>query len=91
MPNPPKSARRIVINGQLWRWTLSGLDRIVLWSPDGKKSVVDHFPVTGRRGEDIGRAQWKKCGPEVGALTPKDVRETIKFLLASSQSQPIHE
>lgn len=73
----------MIVNGHIWYWMLSGLSRVVLWSPMGEKKVVDHYPVTGRRADDIGRAQWKKCGPEFGALTPYDIRRVIDSVIAS--------
>lgn len=82
-PNPPKAARVMIVNGDIWHWMLSGLDRVVLWSPAGEKKVVPHYPVTGKRGDDIWRAQRKKCGPEYGALTPYDIRRVIDSVVAS--------
>lgn len=88
-PRPPKSSRKMVVRGGTWWWVLSGLDNIVLWSPTGKKMVVPHYPVTLRTGDDIERAQRKQCGPEVGAITPKNVRDVIDSLvLGVSQSIP---
>ncbi len=85
-PNPPKAARVMIVNGHIWHWMLSGLDRVVLWSPTGEKKVVPHYPVTGRSGDDIWRAQRKGCGPggdQVGSLTPYDIRKVIDSVVAS--------
>lgn len=73
---PRKGVRQITVGGQVWRWRTGGRGSTVVWSPDGKSSVVSVTALTGRHPDTFDDGQ--RDGSSDGMIMPCHVRAYIE-------------
>lgn len=81
---PRKGVRPITVCGRVWRWRTGGGGSTVVWSPDGKRSVVGVMALTGRHPDTFDDGQ--RAGSRDGMIMPSHVRAYIERIGAGGST-----
>lgn len=74
---PKQLKRKLHIStGQIWTWQMTG-STVLIQSPTGQRTVIDHAKLTGASWYELERAKWKGYLNQY-AVTPSLISVYIK-------------